>query len=97
MLEQVLEVLDQMKIKYDAIGGNHCDTFHAFVALVDEGYSLELVQHNDTVEVYAFQPKTINYGNDYVEVTYFSREYKTVNGAVKRALELINELNELME
>ena len=97
MLEQVLEILDQKKIKYDAIGGSHCDTFHAFVTLTDEGYSLELVQHDDTVEVYAFRSAMENYGNDYVEITYFSREYKTVNGVVSRALALMDELNELMQ
>jgi len=83
--DKVLVELKKLEVSYDAIAGEGHDKAHAFVDANDDRYSIEIVDHGQTVEVHAFR---MVYRHDYEEVTCFNHRYKTVKGAVKRVQEL---------
>ena len=90
MYDKVLEELTKLGITYGAYESDGIDDSHAFLDVNNDKYSIEVVDHGQTVEVNAFR---MEYRREYEEVTYFRRHYKTVNGAVRRIKELIEKFS----
>ena len=83
----VTDFLSKEGIEYFATGESAPFTSHLFVEM-DSDFSLEVCDYEEGVEVYAFFTRNGD------EVAYFRQMYKTIGGACRRIVKLIDELTD---
>ena len=93
VFQGVTDFLSKEGIDYFATGESEPFTSHLFVEMDNDfssevSYSLEVCDYEDGVEVYAF------YTHNGDEVAYFKQTYKTIGGACRRIVKLIEELTD---
>ena len=83
----VTDYLSKEDIAYFATGESEPFTSHLFIEM-DSDFSLEVCDYEEGVEVYAF------FDRNGEEVAYFQQTYKTIGGACRRIVKLIDELTD---